>query len=140
MKNIKGPILFVDDNEKERNFANACYEKSELPNKIILIESGIHLINHLEKVKAGAEEYPSFILLDVMMPEMDGIATLRKIRADIDFKTDPKIYILSYSDFDQDYQDALKLGANGYIVKSGSGNFGVHLFNSLNQQILEECA
>jgi DNA-binding NarL/FixJ family response regulator len=58
---------------------------------------------------------PDLVLLDLRMPQMDGIACLTKIRKEF---PDMKVAILSVSQDPEVIQTALKRGANAYIVKS----------------------
>jgi CheY-like chemotaxis protein len=56
------------------------------------------------------------ILLDISMPRMDGFDTLKKIREHKQFKDLPVIMFSASSD-EADINEAMQLGANGYIVK-----------------------
>jgi len=61
-------------------------------------------------------ERPDLIVLDVMMPDLDGMAVLRRLRSDPRFDTLP---VLMYSALDDGYHRAaaLEAGAQGYVVK-----------------------
>ncbi|MFH0924228.1 MAG: response regulator [bacterium] len=67
----------------------------------------------LEKVQ---KERPDIILMDNMMPEMDGLEACRLIKADSSLKSIP-IIMLTAKGQKQDVKDALEAGANNYIVK-----------------------
>ena len=58
---------------------------------------------------------PDLVLLDLRMPQMDGLTCLTKIRKEF---PDLKVAILSVSQDPELIQTALKRGANAYIVKS----------------------
>jgi DNA-binding NarL/FixJ family response regulator len=58
---------------------------------------------------------PELVLLDLRMPQMDGLTCLSKIRKEF---PDVKVAILSVSQDPELIQAALKRGANAYIVKS----------------------
>jgi len=60
---------------------------------------------------------PDLILLDIIMPQMDGFETLRSLRKDEVFKNTPVI-ILSNLGEKSDIEKGLSLGANDYIVKA----------------------
>lgn len=73
--------------------------------------------NGMEAIKVLSKETPDIVLLDLMMPIMDGFKVLQVI------KTDPrlaKIPVLVFSAKGQpeEVEKALKLGAAGYIVKA----------------------
>ena len=65
--------------------------------------------------RASAEKY-SLILLDVVMPGMDGFTLLKKLQEEIITQSIPVILITSLSDVQNEYQ-GLILGAVDYIVK-----------------------
>lgn len=70
---LKRRILTVDD-EAMNNKRNALIMKDEPRYEMISAESGMEALRILE------EQHIDLILLDVMMPEMDGLETLRRIR------------------------------------------------------------
>ena len=61
-------------------------------------------------------ERPEVILLDCMMPVMDGFAVLRRIKESPELKTTPVI-MLTFRSKETDIINALELGAADYIVK-----------------------
>jgi len=69
-------------------------------------ESGVRLAHRLQ---------PDMILLDLNMKGMDGIETLRRLRAEADL--DVRIVMLTVSDNETDVLDALRAGADGYLLK-----------------------
>lgn len=68
----------------------------------------------LEKVRTGK---PTLILLDIMMPKMNGLQVLEKLKADPEMKKIP-VVILTNLAGQQDAEKALMMGAIKYIVKS----------------------
>ena len=68
----------------------------------------------LEKVKSFG---PTLILLDVMMPKMNGLQVLEKLKANDDTKKIPVIMLTNLAG-NQDAETALAKGAVKYIVKS----------------------
>ncbi len=60
---------------------------------------------------------PTIILLDVVMPKMNGIEVLRKLKADPDVKQIPVIVLTNLAG-KKDANEALRLGADKYLVKS----------------------
>ena len=68
----------------------------------------------LEKLKKNR---PSLILLDIMMPKMNGIDVLREMKADPRYKGIPVVMLTNLSG-SKDIEEALSLGAVKYIVKS----------------------
>lgn len=68
----------------------------------------------LEKAK---KEKPTIILLDVMMPKMNGLQMLEKLKLDPDSKSIPVIMLTNLAG-EKDAETALSKGAVKYIVKS----------------------
>lgn len=68
----------------------------------------------LEKVKTVT---PTLILLDIMMPKMNGLEVLEKLKADPATKSIPVIVLTNLAG-QQDAEKALGMGAVKYIVKS----------------------
>ncbi len=65
---------------------------------------------------ARAENPPDLILLDVVMPEMDGYEACEKLKSEPDTASIPIIFVTSLDD-DEDEEKGLKLGAVDYITK-----------------------
>lgn len=73
--------------------------------------------NGLEVVRAVRKEKPDVILMDIRMPEMDGVVCTQIIKENY---PDIKIIILSTFDDDEYIFNALKYGASGYLLKGAS--------------------
>jgi len=70
--------------------------------------------NGLEAVQKAEELKPDLILLDIGLPGLNGIEAARQIRQ---FATQSKIIFVSQESSPEVVQEALSLGAWGYIVK-----------------------
>jgi DNA-binding NarL/FixJ family response regulator len=70
--------------------------------------------NGLEAVEKAARFQPSVILMDIRMPELDGLEATRRILA-----ADPlaRILILTTFDLDEYVYEALRAGASGFVLK-----------------------
>ncbi|UCF60854.1 MAG: response regulator transcription factor [Anaerolineaceae bacterium] len=58
---------------------------------------------------------PDLVLMDITMPEMNGLEALRQIRFVL---PDTKVVMLTVSEDDSDLFEAIRLGASGYLLKS----------------------
>jgi len=74
-------------------------------------------INGKLALEEAAKRKPDLMLLDLVMPVMDGFETLKTLKADPNLKT-VKVVVLSNLGQDEDIQKAKDLGAADYIVKS----------------------
>ena len=100
-------ILVVDDNPKFLKDALPMYGYD-----VTVAEDGIEAL----KILTGDNNYFDLILLDVMMPNMDGWDTLKAIRKNPKTEHIPVIMITAVSE-DQKVVSGLKIGADDYIVK-----------------------
>lgn len=87
-------------------------------NMVLGDESDIKVVGEAhdgaEAVKLAEEFAPDVMLMDVRMPELNGIEAAAKIR---DLVPHTRILMLTVSDEDQDLFEALKAGAAGYLLK-----------------------
>ena len=104
----KRTILVVDDTPENLSLMSGLL-KSDYNVKIA--PSGARA---LQIIAAGAP--PDLILLDIMMPEMDGYEVLRRLRADERTSDIPVVFLTAMSDA-EDEEHGLELGAIDYITK-----------------------
>jgi len=70
--------------------------------------------NGLEAVEKAARFHPSVVLMDIRMPELDGLEATRRILA---ADNAARILILTTFDLDEYIYEALKAGASGFVLK-----------------------
>ena len=100
-------LLIVDDDKHNRLLLTELFEGEY---KIIQAKNGLQA---LERARAHA---PDLILLDVLMPEMDGMAVIRALKRDDTTRHIPVIFITAL-DSAADEELGLDLGAVDYIAK-----------------------
>ncbi|MBN1521229.1 MAG: response regulator [Candidatus Aureabacteria bacterium] len=104
-------LLIVDDSTAYRNILKAIAGKDEEIEIIGLAENGRQALEIISQAK------PDVVTLDIEMPEMDGIETMKKIR-----EVDPEIQVLMLSSLTEygGHQtiDALSFGAADFMPKS----------------------
>jgi DNA-binding response OmpR family regulator len=73
--------------------------------------------NGEEGLQLADKEKPDFILLDVIMPKMDGFTVLKKLKENPNTKNIP-VLLLTNLGQDEDVKKGNELGAVGYLVKA----------------------
>lgn len=109
MSDNKKKIMIVEDDV----FVMDIYQTK-------LAQEGFEIIPALNGVEAMEKLQtitPDLMLLDIIMPYMDGLEVLRKVKADERLKNIPVILLTNLSQKD-DIDKGLGLGANDYLIKS----------------------
>ena len=88
--------------------------------------------NGQQTLQAIVEEQPDLLLLDLMMPGIDGFEVIRKIRTGECGNPNMHIVILSALSREEDKVKCLNLGANGYVTKP---ILLPHLLETVNEQV-----
>ena len=107
----KKKILFAED-EKSLNKA-FCIGLSKSNFQVIPVFDGE------ECIAKAKEEKPDIILLDLLMPKMDGETALLRLKEDKDTKNIPVVILTNFSNPEK-FKDTLSKGAVDYLVKSNS--------------------
>ena len=101
----KSQILVVDDDPSVRKFVSANLEARN--NKVMLAENGVRAMEILVR------EQPDLIVLDIIMPYIDGFEVCRRVRE----KSAVPIIMLSAKDGQSDKIRCFELGADDYLSK-----------------------
>lgn len=102
-------ILVIDDDELNRKLVEEILEDAGY--QPIMAESGASGLTLLRDTG-----HIKMVLLDWMMPDMDGISVLKQIREDKHLKDTPVI-MLTALDRKEQVQEAIAAGTDNYIVK-----------------------
>ncbi len=100
-------ILIADDHALFRDSLRSLLESHD-------IEVVGEAKNGQEAIDMAWKCKPDVILMDLMMPEMDGLESTKRIAAEL---PDVKVVILTASDDDNNLFEAIKSGARGYLLK-----------------------
>lgn len=109
MAEAKGKILIIED---DRYISKMYQLKLSLEGYVVQVADNGRL--GVDKVK---EFMPDIILLDILMPELDGFEVLQIIKSDENTKDIP-VLIMSNLGQEDHIQKGMEMGAVGYIVKS----------------------
>jgi DNA-binding NarL/FixJ family response regulator len=116
-------VLIVDDHELFRDGIRS-----------LLSAEGIEVVGEASDGLEGLEKVrllqPDIVLLDIMMPRCDGLEATRLIKAEM---PDTKIVILTAVEEDENIFEAIKSGAQGYLLKSMRGSQFVSLLKGVER-------
>ena len=119
-------VLLVEDHELYRMGLSMLLEKAEDINLVAEASDG------LEGVKKAREFSPNVILMDIGLPNMDGIEATQRIK---DFLPDTKILIFTSRDSEYDVFESFKAVADGYIMKGASPEQTISAIKAVNEGI-----
>ena len=102
-------VLIIDDEEDFRTIASSCLG---LLGGAEVVEAN----SGEEGLRKAEREQPDVILLDLVMPEMDGMQTLTNMRKNPATEDIPVIFVTTKGMFDE-FDDMRKLGALAVITK-----------------------
>jgi len=106
-------VLLVDDQRLMRDGLRTLLE----------LETGLEIVGEAEHGLAAIASYrqhnPDVVLMDIRMPEMNGVEATRRIKSEW-----PKARVLILTTFDDDEYvfEGLRAGASGYLLKDVSGS------------------
>jgi CheY-like chemotaxis protein len=124
----------IEESSPEANFSLAAPTKNGRPYRILLVddnEDNINLFqdylystgyqvtvarNGKEAIARTQEDKPDLILMDIQMPEMDGLEATRRLRADVSLAPIPIITVTALA-MPGDRERCLAAGANDYLSK-----------------------
>lgn len=105
---IRPMILVVDDDDFQRNIIITLLASENY--RLVFAGGGIEALNILRKMQ------PDLILMDIMMPDLDGIETTRRLKTMPQFAKVPVIMVTGKSE-GAAVRDSIKAGATNFIVK-----------------------
>ncbi|HJW60529.1 MAG TPA: response regulator, partial [Actinomycetota bacterium] len=103
-------LLIADDEPAVRALVHVTLEGDEY--EILEAADGV------EALEVARDEAPRLVLLDIMMPRLDGLEVCRQLKADPD-TSDIVVVMLTAQAQDRDRDQGLAAGADDYIQKSG---------------------
>lgn len=126
MEEIKKNILLVDDDPLVIRMYQNKLTKDGYAVKIAS--------NGEEALIQVMKERPDLILLDIMMPKMNGVETLKALKGEEKTKGIPVIILTNLDDNPEDVETAKNLGALDYVVKA---NITLKVLSEKIKKVLE---
>jgi CheY-like chemotaxis protein len=108
-------IVYADDDHEDQEVLKEVVAQIDSRLEVVTLDGGQQLLDYLASLKEG-QSFPCLVVVDVNMPKMDGIETLRELKSHELYK---KLPVIVFSTFDNllSVQMAQKLGAIDYIKK-----------------------
>lgn len=103
-------VLIADDNKEFSNILNDYFSNQKDINVVGMAKNGMEALELIQQRK------PDLVVLDIIMPLLDGLGVLEKL-AGMNLESMPRIIILSAVGQDKITQRAITLGADYYVVK-----------------------
>ena len=103
--------MVVDDEESVLRLCSACIRHA-LGDQYEVLEAQ----EGEEAIATAEREAPDLILLDVMMPGMNGFEVCRRLKASARTKNIPVVFLTALGE-EKDVEEGLALGGDGYVVK-----------------------
>ena len=106
-------ILLADDDDGHATLIRRNLERSCRNARIVPLRDGQDVVDYLFSDRS---ELPALLLLDIHMPRLDGIETLRRVKGDPGTKIIP-VYMLTTTDNPREVERCFELGCNAYLTK-----------------------
>lgn len=112
-------ILMVEDDPKDVELSLTALEEYNLANEVVVAHDGVEALDYLYcrgEFVGRSKENPAVILLDLKLPNIDGLEVLQQVKSDDNLKLIP-VVVLTSSKEEKDMIASYKLGVNAYVVK-----------------------
>lgn len=113
-------ILLVEDNPDDEILTLRALKKNNIMNEVIVVRNGVEALDYLfcrgNYEGRSLEKQPELILLDLKLPQIDGLEVLREIRKNNKTRFLP-VVVLTSSKEEKDIIESYRLGVNSYIQK-----------------------
>lgn len=119
-------VLLVEDHELYRMGLSMLLGNAEGINLVAEASDG------LDGVKKARDLSPNVILMDIGLPNMDGIEATQRIK---EFLPETKILIFTSRDSEHDIFESFRAGADGYIMKGASPDQTISAIKAVNDGV-----
>lgn len=136
-------VLYAEDDPDDRLLAQLAHRESGVVNPLVFVADGEEALEYLRHSgrhadRVGASQ-PGIVVLDLNMPGIGGLETLRIIKSEPALRRIP-VVILTTSAADDDIALSYDAGASSYVVKPSHFGTLVHVFDCLCTYWFEVCS
>lgn len=104
-------VAIADDNEKMIDLLETLIKEDNEPELVGHANNGADIYDIIK------EKEPDVVLLDIIMPKVDGLTVMERVGKDCTIKKHPAFIVVSAVGQEQITEDAFNLGANYYVLK-----------------------
>lgn len=104
-------IAIADDNEKMLNIMGKVLAEQNDFEVVGMATNGLEIINIIK------DKQSDIVLLDIIMPQIDGLTVMEKVKTDKDVTKEPTFIVISAVGRESVTEDAFNMGATYYIMK-----------------------
>jgi len=123
LQNIE--VLLADDNREFTSLLSEYIEEQEDMSVVGAAYNGEEVLHHIQNGRV-----PDVLILDIIMPHLDGLGVLEKLRQ-LDLQPQPKVIMLTAFGQENITQKAVQLGASYYILKPFDMEVLIHRIRQL---------
>lgn len=138
MKRERTTILYVEDDEDDREFFSDAINKVNPAVDLVMVVNGQEALDYLDRLSSEAPGHPSLIVLDLNLPFVDGKEVFQRIRQDSSLNVIPVI-VFSSGDHPGDKALFSQLGIE-YINKptniSHMSTIATHMLDVANRSMV----
>jgi CheY-like chemotaxis protein len=111
-------ILLVEDDRVDVMNVQRAFKKNNIQNPLYLAKNGLEGLAMLRGTDGQQmiKPRPQIVLLDLNMPQMNGLEFLKELRSDPELKS-ISVFVMTTSKDDRDRFEAYNLNVAGYIIK-----------------------
>ncbi len=111
-------VLLVEDNPDDVELTLRAFRKANISNRVVVVRDGVEALDYLfgTQTDGSLRRLPEVVLLDLKLPQLDGLQVLRRIRENPRTRLLP-VVVLTSSNEERDMVQSYKLGANSYVRK-----------------------
>jgi CheY-like chemotaxis protein len=114
-----GRILIVEDDSNDVELTLTALGEYNLANEVVVTRDGREALDYLYcrgEFHGRPNENPAVMLLDLKLPQVDGLEVLQQVKGDERLSMIP-VVVLTSSHEEKDKMRSYKLGVNAYVVK-----------------------
>jgi DNA-binding response OmpR family regulator len=117
--NALGRILLVEDDPNDVDLTLRALDEFKLANEVVVTRDGEEALDYLHcrgEFANRTGENPAVLLLDIKLPQVDGLEVLQQVKSDAKLMMIP-VVMLTSSREERDKLASYRLGVNAYVVK-----------------------